>query len=878
MPTIRTFPTGTVDERVQSIDIDTSGAGAVAQALSNLGAEGEKLANNLIRERTINEANEYERNSLDKMDVERQRQFQSLSTQMDPNNGRIIKARDEAGKPVEWGDTLYKEMENWELESEDRMLLNAPTDVAAEKFKRSNGATRNASLLRYDSYQHGEMVLRRKTVHADTNDTRAKRVQSLDPSLPGSESATSRGTKELMNMERDYLNDNLLSDNEKRLGIKTDGNKIANGTVYNNYTEGNLKEMAQNIELARMLNDEEFKGDAKKLIEDALGRPVDRVGVLKDGTIFGEKKSDDIAPGKIYRMTMNEDGSITEEVVEEKAFAAETKFAFEPIDVEGEAPENLIIKNLTPAQQREWGNKLLSKMKQKQKESDRRLVAEHQSLIAGLNSTDINSRIRPDFLDDNNTATQLFKNHIAKIDMSGISATAKDDMKVEAYGAYIGGSMKDSMTWDTVSGAQAKASNSPAMIEKILRQEGQTDLADDPLFKKKVAVSTQNSLKNYANERNKHIHKSEYIAANDPKFRKYQGEMDNSPQAHKRYMEYTDSRFDQMGVPPHMRQKYTGEYLAFQKSTLEGFLDPSQGESGQARAVEWMMKNKINKGKDFVGFMELLEGKGLDSTLKAAALMPNNQVGMSAAKKLINAYVNKDGINKAYNARSKEEGTSFESSDKLRGRVASLMGDHINYVARRANTSADITKMGDLIEGITTVAKDNALRFNKSTDAPQVAFNETLSNTSTIAKSGDNLIIWNNGELEALGLNQGQANAITKYYSKPESIIDKVDLRQTINSNISAQLKDLNLSPAEEDKKLKEWFTKENLGRLKPDKMSDRIIFYLERDGRSVPVLNKDGNQLSISIDEVKNDPGFKELSGSFWFNFFGKGQIGNLE
>lgn len=881
MPVISTFQSGRIEERVPGARLDTSGAGAVAQALAGVGAVGEKIATDLLMERKIAQANEYERDSVNKKTMERKNVSRDLSNRMDKSTGRIIEGQDEQGNNILSApdDTFYSRMETWERDTDDRILLDAPTDLAAEKFKTKEGVNNRQALLAYDKFQNETIKENQVLNLAEDGEDRSKAVQSHDASVPGSSSTTQFAIEQIEDTEMAYQQSNRLNELEKAKFTKDANKKIANSAVWNNITAGNLNEAGKNLDLGRMLGDDAFKGKAKALLEKLYKKKYDDIGVSKlDGSIFGITKHP-VGEGNPDTVIMTRWNEKEGKFEEQEIAKTDVQVGGGPIDIEGKAPDNKILENLSTADQRKWGNQLLKKMEQKHNESNNRLKANHKGLTSSLEKTGQGS-IRPDFSDSTDPSTELFRNHLNEIKNSTLDDTVKDRMVVDLFSSYMRGEVKESMDWDTEGQALNRAEGSFDAITKVMEQEGFEELASDPVFGNDLRTATQNTSKNYAVERNKMINKAAYTVNKDAKARKYQGEMDTSPEAYKRYKNYIGSRFDQMGVAPGQRKNFTDEYLSAKKGELEGMLEVSAGESGQMAAADWMFQQKMNKGSDFVDFMEQLEGEGLDSSLKAAALMKNDAIGRKATKLLINAYVNRKAITSAYNTRTKEGGDAFLPEDKLEGLVSEKLGDLTNYMSRRSNVSADLKNMQDVLKGVKLVAMDNALRFNGSKDkaAINTAVNDLFFNTSTVAKSGSNLIVWNKGELDVLGLNEGQANAITKYYSEPKSIMDKVDIRASLPKNIIDQLSSLKQTPEQEEAILKEWFTNGDLGRLTPDKQSDRLTFHMERDGRRYHLIGKDGKQLTLAIEEAKNDKGFQELSGSVWFNFFGKGNIGNVK
>lgn len=891
MPVISTRGQSGISPRVGGANVQDVGASAVAEAMSKVGAQGAALANSLLLERKVSQANRFAQEWASDKSIQSEQQRTDFASRMyteegvDENGSAVtggeVWSLNPEGKKITTGRTVVEHMREWDSNYSKSVLDKAPTNLAAERFSGRDAGISQRNNILAEKYQFDtlrEVEVRNTSVKSEQG---AKLTRAHDEDAPGAISRRQYGfdrmddaqRRLLMVNEKGFIDQNTLA----KLG-RQQLNPIAQSIVDGHFTDEKLGKAANDIGADRLLKDNVNKELFKKEMQGFVSTLRDG-SVIQDANYNSETNKFVIKAknkkGVTETFEIDGDGKgveITRPPAEGEVIApVRSKIDAPSIDIEGKLSENRVLKNLTPPQQQGYFRQLISSLKQKLKKSNKRLRIESDSL------KEANSRgeMLPDFTNADDKNTMAFRNIIDRIQRSFDEDTA-DDMIVKQYAATLAGRVGNSITLDSAADSETQIRQVNNELDTILQSEGFDELAKDEIFTKKVKLQVQDQLNNQLISKLNNHHKAEWVLANSSTLQKKFSKID-SPEGHQEYLNELATSQDKMAIPAFARTTYPKDYLLQQTEDLDTFLNPARGEAGKLDAANWIQRHMETKGEHFDNFMEdLVTNTPMERALVAASSLGSSPKAIRARTEILDSFQNEATLNPLYSAATKER--ELPNDSDLNSAAYAQLEDSIDDVLIKTNTSDKTKQSASMLKAMTLQMKKIALRTGEK-DAKalsDVAWDQLFKDTVFVAKSGSSKLVVGRGTMERAGVTEQQITAGVEVMSNPEKWLGQVDVMKTFSPSVISDLKRQGLTDKQIKTNLETRWKKTPVElSMKGNEITPLIVN--PNTGKSGFIMDKNNNPIQIPLRSLKDDKDVNAKMKDPIFNFFGAGAIQNF-
>ncbi len=422
MPVIKQLKTSKMSTQVRTGTADFGGS-ASYQALSNLGAVGEKIATDRLQVMKEDEARTYSMDSMREKSVGREQFIRDMQYRLQANDGKI---GGREGIPVTGYEGLYysEAINKWEAEKSETIGENAPTELAKRYFDTKDGPSRLKSSLSADNYQATTVSAYKKVVLKDTGEANAKGLAVYAPKN-GEESTYNRGNSTILGYISEVNETQGLFPDEREALISNYAGQAAKSTLTAQMNNRNFTGAATSLGLFDM-NDTELT-----LLMTELSQTTGRKYISAKKDADGNVVTHYLKEGET-RVKTDKNGVATN---------VEQQIIPRGLDVSGTYKEkrNLIKKYLTPEEHRRGLTKLFNQKRMSDTSKGRAVVKATERTILAFKTPDKAIRI------DSGSAEgkQLFKTTAFAIDKSGLPPEKRHELYMELLSGVIVGDTMD---------------------------------------------------------------------------------------------------------------------------------------------------------------------------------------------------------------------------------------------------------------------------------------------------------------------------------------------------------------------------------------------------------------------------------------------------
>jgi len=850
---------GTIDQRVQSGGIDTSGAGIVAKTISNIGQQGADLANKFLLQQKVDQAENFSRAWKDDKSLARQEVARNFQSEMDAKTGLL---KD--------GTSYLDSMKKWEDDFDEGVKGGSPTDMASQAYSRKDASAKQQSLMAAELFQARELKV---TTIADTNkaiSTGSKELLGVDAKLLES---TGGSLKSMAEGKSSDLRSNVTSgvargiytDNEAR-GIYENGSASFANSFFESSIKFNnqVKNAIRELDAPVLFEDEEFAGEAKKVLSGVLGVPesdIDKMKVTADGDILIRRK------GVEPKITGFDPESGQTFVVADEQIINFDK----PIDITGVVPETeKLSRFITPADKKRHMLDILRKMDANKKVSNKKLDSDISNAKAAFSDTTSDKmRYRPGVA--GHADSQVLEGLFARIDNSGRDETTKNNQKEALAIAVVQGEVNDSNVWANNSTALNRIDSLVGSTEKVLESLGAGAIAKDPLFAKRAGRAAKSTLAAHEMQRARASMKSEYTYANDPQadreFNNFlqleaNGDIAGARSALGRAEQIVSSRQDQLGVPKFMQTPYKSSYLSQLSSTMNEQLKPESGFIGKTQLAEKLQDLRSIHQEKYYGLITEMRGKGgLNPGVAETAMFPQTAEGLKAQALGLDVISNYNTIKKNFSDISPDS-----SEATVRRMSRSKLAPYLKSLKAKTNTSEFEKQANNYV----TMVAGRAMMLGGGRDAIDQASKELFTANFHSFDQGSNAGVFYKSELQRSGVSEDIADGSMRYFSDGDNLFKQFPDVKIDFSRYIPDLVTLGKSKQEIKNTFFEFLNKGNV-QIAPIPDGDRLIFRIkDKNGQwSEPVMDTDKRILELPLESLKGIPGVVDESKGFFGRFF---------
>jgi len=784
MPVITSFsgrtPTS-IDQRVQSAAINTSGAGAVARAVSNLGTQGAQLANKALLLQKKDEADQFSSTSKVGKGLARQANLRGLQI-TDPD--------------------YIERVTKFEREYDERVAEEAPTDLARRTYLKNEVPNSDAKILNAGLKVFAGRKSAYKQNLAINTDSRAKELQNIQSEdldkLGGT--ITSEGEDKLADTldsvrggeDSGFYNDPVEVVKDSR----REGNKISVGAFRAMDRNKKYGEMFEGLGLNRLINEnEEVSNLVKKNLSAALKVDVNDVfyneqtGRVDIGTEKGKMSVDPTS------------GQVTESIsLPSQGITIEGDFKAPPKKPVEEKKPSLLLEFLDPNQQQAFILKAVSGMLQQTRKSSEAILAKLDNQMAALTAEDgVDGKETYSTTEGNAFSDTLRENAREYISLpdSLVSPTKKEKVVGKLFAAAATSQRTEAMKW-TNSGNIDKLIN--GVDEDVVKF---SESIGYPLTKentKRVSLNAKAGLRNAKSRRDNLVttDPAAYVEANDESIQDDVVLLENltnsliqsrtGPQTDEGRAAQTkvqkqvkdlynqvkkdkDARYDQLGLGSLNREYFTKAKIQGDSQRLQSLIKSGTGNKEQAALfLQEAVDTKGDLGHSYMN--ALIKEKAISPALLLALNAPRDAKSVRMVEDLLDVTHDRPAIREMYNSRRATTiGVTGAFSDASEAEIQGMVHNELAPMAiqfsKGGNFGSRREELNSYADAVATRAM-SLLNDGKATDANTAvkdAVDYFIGRSFTASEGGTFHI--DNRTMDKHSLNIPEIDSLTEFYEDP---------------------------------------------------------------------------------------------------------------
>ncbi len=835
-----------IDERVQSGNVINRGAGSVAAAVGQIGAQAAVVANQFLAEEKLQESKRYNLNKSTQKDRDRDFEYNRAVSSYDPSKGTVVFKSESADGRVSEEDTglgLHEYMDKWDKNWNDLNAADAPTTQAKRLFELQDLSSRKVMLAKANK----DTLVQNQAWEVDAfSEVREETVKSL--ANKGKSLTRIEGENAIQKLNEAYLSADAVNtaDADRKI-LKNSQRSVSNGWLTTQLEHDNLMQMGNVLEVdtfdlksndaqAKVVRDK-LDGMVQTFLNDNKARVAKQV-ITPEGDLLVQMEDK-------RAIRFQNDGSVSMTDGVSEVITTPT------IDVQGEVRKgpNPMKDALTEGEYLGWLSKFYNGLEAKMKQKKSQLVNEYKGLSKRLASDDPN--IALNYNDpETREMVQGYTNQIVGV----LGAEKATPLVTDLAGSVVIKSMQQEPFLPGQS-MLSKAKNSSNNIDAVIADLGVSEAINNKNLMSGIKGNIRNRVVNWSISNASHQHKAEYVTSHDSRARQLDANKDAGATQHQDYISRLDARYDEMQIPKGKRQYYRPDYLSQEASKVNGFL-ARQDETGLNSAFEWGHQHRSIKGpENFKRFMDAAVNQGkMDPSVRLSLLQPNTDTGVTAGKEMMDSIINRKDI-------AENHKTAFPNAElKLRKEVFSKIKDMQNFLAVKTNYSGSQSEMRALNDVMLLQAQKIQLRngTTSDSDAAGQAFDVLMKNNWTVVKEGETATVFSPMFLANAGVTPEQTKGMVDVFSKPENLVDMVKLDSIVDPTFAKTLSESDLKDRNTvNEKLRAWFLD---GQHKIDIIPDGPVmrFKLRQStgmSKGVMLLDKNGEELTIDLRDAANDP-----------------------
>lgn len=867
-----------ISNRVDTPRQSVAGVGASAKALANIGGMGAKIGNQLLLERKKAEAENYRHEKSTDKSRTRDRLLTGLKSYMNPDDG-VVNVPEENGEFSNYNGMQYAEaVSKFELEYDDRAKEEAPTDLARKMYESTANSTSEKSMVVADSWQHGQMAVRKQTRDFEKAQQVAKDIQSI-----------------AVNTD-DY---NAIDVTERELKSNNEYFQ-SNARFYYTGQEADIKRKEINNLQAKAGMDtaidvhKDYPRAMKAIRFSFLDKPEDNYDLISNVT---EGEVDFHKIGKEGTTFYSKEGKKLLRVDHENRiefFVAEkTKIGMEPINVEAiKKKKNVempvlepteIEKALTVAQKREYILKSLRNAKQ----VDARKMNEIKDRYSNLVNLGQDPKLRSE---QNPEEFRGLVFDLAKdIEKYVKDETTRDKMLINLVNSPRIGEVKDQLK--NMSKAEARSIIDNLKPENLLDSDLasvlplEQDLIDDrlsqPDFVTNIIQPTRTKLDNYYfnNIRPQQEQAPADFAILNDKRSGYLYEKavsSSSPKDFDDFVDHLQNYQQDLNIPENKKAILPEVLLESYKSQFSNYLDTADS----VKASAWLHKHKSQWGEHYPKVMAELAERGLDKNYAYAGILldgPNPDIYGSArimenvkeSKKVEEHFGSKfPEVVKSVESRVIAESIPFLRAlssqnifgENVRSETAILEVLKLDVLRQiRQRRYQDITY--DVDRAVINPTESGKM-VNRALSRLEKNFSIMGEKSKGTEKATGSSFIMPTSEVQKHGITNDDIENIEKDFNNRDYVSKNVDVEKTVlplleQRGIKPEVLKKQKGPKAYNDFLEDtYFDPSFMGKqiLNYDGKKGRIQSVWETpDGEKIPIIDKKGRILGVDTKDVRN-------------------------
>lgn len=793
MPKISSFnirsTEGTIDQRVQSASIDKSGAGEVARAIGNIGAQGAQLANKFLLEAKTEEASTFATSST----IEKDRARQEFT---DKNRHRVDSFTGKLEDGTNWSDAISQ----WETNYDKELAPKAPTDMARRAFQNKDAGNKRNTILREQLWQFNQQQGKRELTLQTNTDTTAKTIQAMDSQIlkdSGSnltmetESRLLETADEIKNFNNGQFSKGQLHGD---LLLKKHMNTIAVAGVNAQLRNKEYAETLDVMGVGQVIkNDAEFRAKMEQKLAKELGKKVQIIDalnnkVLKIATEVGSTKSEEYFDMSTGMPTLDMP-MIGITGVQTSGEADPTK---EPFKV------GLILDSVTPQQQKSFIDQAISGSLATAKKNSKELLNRADNLISAMKAPlgEDGKEVYDDTV-GHSFSDKVRSNiaEIASLPENIMDSTSKlNAIARVASAAVYSQNTDEGSKWTPSTTDEERINISDEAINKIISSTGVNFSPDDL---RKINLQTKRELRIATAEKANKIanNPEQYILENDEDIKsdlmmaqEIEGQNINSRlaggtalgAAKSRDM-YTsikkdiDKRYDELGVGEGSRNYFPDSVIKLDMQKIKGL--EASGTGDRERLAIFLQESIDSKGDLAHNYFTKLVEKGLDPAYMLALKAPKSVNSVSMIKDISDMVSDKKLIRDKF-SEIQANADIKTTIPQLAGLAQSELSPIATNFASSGNYNDRRAEVDSYKEIITTKAAD---LMAKGETSPQVAVQKAYdlymkeAYVEALTKKGSSFIP--KRTIENLGATLDHVDALATTYTDPANLpLEKIDI------------------------------------------------------------------------------------------------------
>lgn len=791
MPKISTFnirsTQGTIDQRVQTGQIDKSGAGAVARAVGNIGAQGANLANQYLLEAKREEASDFSKNNTTNKELARNEYMNKTRGTVDAFTGKLPDG-------TEWEDDIVR----WEDDYDKNVVEDAPTDLARRSYKVADAGSRRKNLVQEQKWQFTQQQVHREDNLDNNAQTRSKILQAQNSQiLKDSGSSLTRETEEsILDTVEDVTSFN--SGQFSRGPVEADRllKKHGNGVAV-----AGVKSMIRNEEYGETLdvmgvgqvinNNKEFKAQMEQFLTKELGRKVNIIKAMNDRVLklaptVGSKDGEvffDVSKGVSVQMPMIGITGLTGAPTD----GPERK-EFQP---------GLILNNVTPQQQHAFINQAVAGAFKKSKKSSREVLNRGENLIAAMKAPMGEDGRETYDSTPGHAFSDKVRQFIAQVNVlpdNVMDPTSKlNAISRMASTAMASRNTDEASKWSTLDKDELNIEVVDEQIEGMLKDSGVEYSSDDL---RKVKLQTKRELRILAGNKANKIAKNpeQYILENDDGIkldmvtaqeientnieqRLAGGQPLGATRAKSMYSDIKkdmDSRYEDLG--------YGGDRKYFTDNQIKGDLLKIKGleasGTGNREQLAVFLQESIDSKGDLAGpYFDQLVKEGLDPAYLLATKTAKDVTSVATLKEIADVVSDKDQIRGRFSELQQNEliKTTIPELSGLAQIELSPLTTHFSASGNFNDRRRELESYKDIIVTKAADLLNTGLETN-SGEAIKSSYDLFLKDAYVEGFTKKGSMFVPGRKVKELGITNDHLDAVAETFSEPVNLpLDRID-------------------------------------------------------------------------------------------------------